>query len=104
VEERSGGFAFKTFTIVNTIKEGISMKHEARIKRTAFTKKFGDSYNKYSPEDGILLDFETENGVHYVRLTREDAGFLAKFLSDAEQEWKSSMHTPGVVVDDQNGT
>lgn len=80
------------------------MKHEARIKRTPFVKRFGDSYNKFRPEDGILLDFETENGIHYVRLNREDAGFLARFLSEAEQEWENAMYAPDVVVDDQNGT
>ena len=80
------------------------MKHEARIKRTPFVKQFGHCHNKFRPEDGILLDFETENGIHYVRLTSEVMEELARDLLGIVQEWKSAMHTPDVVVDDQNGT
>ena len=72
------------------------MKHEAKITRTPFTKQYGYSYNKFRPEDGILLEFKTENGTHYIRLNRESVEELARGLASVEQEWKSAMYAPDV--------
>lgn len=79
-------------------------KHEPRVKRTPFIKKFGSCYNRFNPEDGILLDFETENGVHYIRISREAASELARDLREAEHKWNVGYKTSSVTVDDQNGT
>ena len=47
-------------------------------------------WNRYYEEDGIIMEFETDNSVHRIRLNRKVAAELARYLSDAENGWRCS--------------
>ena len=80
------------------------MTREPRIKRTPFVKQFGSCRNKYRANDGILLDFETDNGTHYIKLSRETARELARTLDDAEFDWRCGEAIERINLDNQNST
>ena len=72
-------------------------EHEILFERLPFVKKFGNAYNISKPERGLIIDLETENGVHYVKLSRHAVNGLIRVLMNAEQDWKNN---DGI----QNGT
>lgn len=60
-------------------------------------------WSRYYAEDGINLEFETDNSVHRIRLNRKVAAELARYLSDAENSWRrSSMQYNPVTVTCEN--
>ena len=75
-----------------------TVKHEPLIKRTPFAKKFSACFNRYSEDDSILLEFESENGIHRIKLDREAARELMRDLSDAEFQWRYAFKDEEVCV------
>jgi len=60
------------------------------FERIQFAELAAVYWNRYYEDDGIILEFETDNAVHRIKLNRKVAAELARYLSDAENSWRCS--------------
>lgn len=63
------------------------MKHVSTFKRLKPIDKYTSIYNRYKPNDGIIIEFENSDSRIKVLLTREIANDLAMRLNEAEFSW-----------------
>lgn len=69
------------------------------FERIQFAELTSICWSRYHADDGIILEFETDNSVHRIRLNRKVAAELARYLSDAENSWRySSMKYNSVTA------
>ncbi len=81
---------------INTEKTGAQGDVFERIQ---FAELASIYWNRYYAEDGIIMEFETDNSVHRIRLNRNVAAELARYLSNAENGWRcSSMKYNPVTI------
>lgn len=60
------------------------------FERIQFAELASIYWNRYYEDDGIILEFETDNSIHRIRLNRKVAAELARYLNDAENGWRCS--------------
>lgn len=65
-------------------------KQKSLFETLPFIKRFGHAYNINKPERGLIMEFETENGTHHVKLSRHAVGMMRKTLAEVEQNWQDN--------------